>query len=148
MSRKQSDKTELTRKFNILRQENLGKKFTSLEMFDMCHKYAGISKKIFDKMAQDGVFDKYSIGRNVFYMFRDTPLHKDRMFRIFTNFNKKLREKRNSVVGTEPKFSEQEAISFLKGKGYKVLKPQGLDLEALKNDCPEIFEKYSLTVEV
>jgi hypothetical protein len=128
------DYLKLTEDFNLLRGQLANKEFGAEQMYKMCHNI-GISRHLYNNMIRMGFFGSRKEGVRNIYWFKDEPIYKDKMKNCCRTY---ASPKKEPVVPP----TEESAINFLKSIGYKICKPVGFDTASLKEECPEVYEKY------
>ena len=135
---------QLTENLNKVRQENADKTFIRAEIETIVGK-AGISHPYFVELSKAGVFHTQRIGQNVLYAFPKTPIYKgvlEKAYETVRERGRKPEEKKKVFL------DEENAIALLKKLGYRIYKCQGIDIEKLQAEKPEVFNQYKLEVEI
>lgn len=147
MTKQSIDFSELAKKFNQLRQDNLNKKFTATDMRELM-KSIGISASVFHLMGKDSqYFRTRTIGRNREYCFQQFPTHWNLFSRLYSQCSKNRKEY-NSKLKENTTLTEQSAIELLKSLGYILYKDEGLNEDLLKSKYPEIYKEVKQLVKV
>ena len=140
--KKRLDCKELTKEFNELRQNNLGKTFTGKELDQLLLKY-GFSGYILAALKKQFAFDSYKVGNSKLFSFKKDPFHFDRMQDVLRYYNE--HRTKHQPKGTPKELTEEEkAISLLRAQGYEMRKCIGFDLETFQKENPEMYKKYLL----
>lgn len=143
MTKQSIDFSELAKKFNQLRQDNLNKKFTATDMRELM-KSIGISARVFNLMGKDPqYFRTRTIGRNREYCFQQFPTHWHLFNKLYSQCSKNRKEYTSKTTLTE-----QSAIELLKSLGYILYKDEGLNEDLLKSKYPEIYKEVKQLVKV
>lgn len=134
------DYVSVTEAFNKLIQSDK-KIHTPSEMRNIC-KGIGIRADVFQLMMKKGTFFRTrKIGTKKEVVFSSTPIYK--------NIFKELFEEAANVKKNKPKvFKEEEVIEFLKSKGYRIYREDGINENALKKEHPELYRRYLIVNEV
>lgn len=90
-------------------------------------------------MSQKNFFSRKREGVKIFYSFTETPIYMSQFQSLLL---------RKQALPKKEKFSVEEAISFLKEKGYRIFKEEGIDEHRLRKENPEIYNQYLLTKEI
>lgn len=141
--KKTVDLIDLCTKFNELRTSKLEERYSPEEMKDLC-KQIGINERIFHELAKRNVFEKSKFGTKVVYRFSKNPLYKgllEQTYNHIRQLNNISKNKKKSPVELNLT-DEEQAIALLKSKGYRLIKPIGINVESLKKDLPNIYRKY------
>lgn len=128
---KKLDPKELCASFNKARLQNQGTTFPIEELKKVLKSF-GISSYLVSRMRKLNMFNTRLISGRKYYMFSDTPIYVSQFMSLLSKKNMKHVEK----------FTEEEAIAYLKKKGYRVQKPT-IDWDLLFKENPEIVEKYT-----
>lgn len=130
---------ELTRKFNILREQTGERTFSGrgLDKYLMDH---GFSKVFIYVMKRQNCFDCVYKGAKAEYSFKNEPLYIGKMKSVYSEY--KGPKKENDISKHEE--SIKECIEILKNEGYQIRKWKGIDVDAFRKDYPGLFEKYSI----
>lgn len=129
---KKLDPKELCASFNQARLQNQGTTFP-IEELEKLLKTFGISSYLVSRMRKLNMFNTRLISGRKYYMFSDTPIYVAQFMSLLSKKN---------IKHHVEKFTEEEAINFLKNKGYRVQKPV-IDWGLLSKENPEIVEKYT-----
>lgn len=139
-SYKKINTEEVSTKYNSVRENNKGKKFSNEQVIKLL-KEAGLSRNIAVKIAANSTllqqFKREGCGRgkHIGYVFPYNPVHKSWFENwIYPPHSEKPVEK--------DKDFESECAAYLKQQGYKLKKCIGFDEEAFKKDYPQIYQKY------
>lgn len=133
---------ELCEKFNKIRQENIHKIFSPQEMMNLL-KNIGISSTYFREMVKNNFFRMRKNHQNREYTFTDTPIYKAQFEKIYNDFREKQRKPK-----TSNKFTEKEAIDFLKSLGYQIFKSEGIDEDKLQKLYPNIYKELEIIKQI
>lgn len=131
--KKRLDYMELTKKFNEFRMKNKGVQFLRVQLVEEMKKL-GINANLTKKLVRAGIIQAKKLGpkNTKVYTLQDTPLYKE-TFKSLCSVKKKERKKA---------FDVENAIKGLKELGYKVLKPRGFNMEAFKEEHPNLYTAY------
>ena len=135
---------QLTENLNKVRQENMEKTFLRTEIETIVGK-AGISRPYFGELSKAGVFPTERVGQNVLYAFPKTPIYKGVLEKAYENVRARGRKPEDEK---KQFLDEESAIALLKKLGYRIFRYQGIDVEKLQAEKPEVFNQYKLEVEI
>ena len=134
---KKLDYNSMAEKFNSIRMENLGKKFTREDLIRLFSD-SGIKAHIINKMIQNTLF--FTNGRSgtrIFYCFNHVPVYRSKFEELLFQHQRKTELSK-----------EEQAINYLKSLGYKIYKDKGIDVEALQKQHPDIYKSLVITEEI
>mgnify|MGYP007013868943 CR=1 FL=1 len=103
--------------FNMRRENQRGKELSRADVLKYLYEMHFPKKDTILTALCDGKNPPIQKLRKGVYMFNGSPVYKDRLQTALDTFYN-MRKKNNAVV--EPPFSEEEAIAYLKSKGYKI----------------------------
>lgn len=138
------DYKELARRLNEFREKarKENKTFTSAQLYEELQKM-GFNVSIAKRVAAMMDFEK--IGTSKLYSMPETPIHKDRIERLYKDANKSQKRsnaKRKQVKSED--MTEREALSLLIKKGYRIKRAIKFDLERFMKEQPEMYRKYCI----
>jgi hypothetical protein len=127
---------EISAKYNLVRDKNVGKKFSYEQVIKMLVDN-GLSKSIAYKIIKNPTLmqqfkrEGQGRGRHIGYTLPYTPIYKS-WFETWLY-----------PPSTTTKLSiEEEYSEYLKKKGYLLKKCIGFDEDSFKKDYPQLYEKY------
>ena len=142
-SYKKINTEEVSTKYNSVRENNKGKKFSNEQVIKLL-KEAGLSRNIAAKIAANNTllqqFKREGCGRgkHIGYIFPYNPIHKA----WFENWIYPPHSEKPKVSVERDKDFESECATYLKQQGYQLKKLVGFDEESFKKDYPQIYQKY------
>lgn len=129
---------DIQRRFNTVRLTNTGKSFTGSEIRDLMQKN-GISGKVFQLMQKDNAFFmKVRNGNIVNYWFTKEPVGENHFKRLWGSYQEQQKHQIN----------EEHAIAFLKSRGYRISKVEGVDTDKLRTSYPQIYAEMLVVKEI
>lgn len=138
------DIKELTGKFNDFRQKNLGKTFTSGELYDAFYAM-GFNKNVSQMLTRFLNFEK--MGTAKLYSFTKESIHVSKIEAIYKSLRRGAKKYKEKVSATKKveKFvekSEEDVIKQAKKLGLRIQRPKGFDIKKFKEDYPDLYERY------
>lgn len=127
--------TELTKKVNEFRKENIGKQYSSKELYNELYKL-GFNLHISKRVA--ALFPAQKLGTSKYYEMTDEPIHQSKIAALYEASRKVYTKSRNK--GKE--LSEKSAVEFLTGLGYRIKKIVSFDMEKFMKEQPEMYRRY------
>ena len=148
-SYKKINTEEVSAKYNSVRENNKGKKFSNEQVVKLL-KEAGLSGSMAAKIVANNTllqqFKREGMGRgkHIGYIFPYNPVHKT----WFENWIYPKHSEKPRIPVDKDKDFESECAAYLKQQGYQLKKCVGFDEEAFKRDYPQIWSKYLIYKEV
>lgn len=148
-SYKKINTEEVSAKYNSVRENNKGKKFSNEQVVKLL-KEAGLSGSMAAKIVANNTllqqFKREGMGRgkHIGYIFPYNPIHKT----WFENWIYPKHSETSKIPVDKDKDFESECAAYLKQQGYQLKKCVGFDEEAFKRDYPQIWSKYLIYEEV
>ena len=127
--------TELTKKVNEFRKEHIGKQYSSKELYNELYKL-GFNLHISKRVA--ALFPAQKLGTSKYYEMTDEPIHQSKIAALYEASKKAYTKNRNK----KEELTENSAVEFLIGLGYRVKKITGFDMENFKKEQPEMYRRY------
>ena len=127
--------TELTKKVNEFRKENIGKQYSSKELYNELYKL-GFNLHISKRVA--ALFPAQKLGTSKYYEMTDEPIHQSKISALYEASKKAYTKNRNK----KEELTENSAVEFLIGLGYRVKKITGFDMEKFMKEQPEMYRRY------
>ena len=127
--------TELTKKVNEFRKENIGKQYSSKELYNELYKL-GFNLHISKRVA--ALFPTQKLGTSKYYEMTDEPIHQSKIAALYEASKKAYTKNRNK----KEELTENSAVEFLIGLGYRVKKITGFDMEKFMKEQPEMYRRY------
>ena len=127
--------TELTKKVNEFRKENIGKQYSSKELYNELYKL-GFNLHISKRVA--ALFPAQKLGTSKYYEMTDEPIHQSKITALYEASKKAYTKNRNK----KEELTENSALEFLIGLGYRVKKITGFDMEKFMKEQPEMYRRY------
>ena len=119
--------------FNSCRLQNLNQFFEIEELEKILGSF-GIKKQVITKLRAANLFNvRVEAHNRKLYAFTNTPVYVAQFVSLL---------KKEAKKHIAEKFTEQEAIDFLRKKGYRVQKPI-VDWGLLKKENPDLIAKYT-----
>ena len=126
---------ELTKKVNEFRTENIGKQYSSKEIYDELYKM-GFNKHISIRVA--ALFPTQKLGTSKYYEMTDEPIHQSKIAALYEASKKACTKSRNK--GEE--LTERSALELLNTLGYRIKRIIGFDMEKFMKEQPEMYRRY------
>ena len=127
--------TELTKKVNEFRKEHIGKQYSSKELYNELYKL-GFNLHISKRVA--ALFPAQKLGTSKYYEMTDEPIHQSKITALYEASKKAYTKNRNK----KEELTENSALEFLIGLGYRVKKITGFDMEKFMKEQPEMYRRY------
>ena len=127
--------TELTKKVNEFRKEHIGKQYSSKELYEELYKL-GFNLHISKRVA--ALFPAQKLGTSKYYEMTDEPIHQSKISALYEATRKTNTKSRNK----KEELTENSAVEFLIGLGYRVKKITGFDMEKFMKEQPEMYRRY------
>ena len=127
--------TELTKKVNEFRKENIGKQYSSKELYNELYKL-GFNLHISKRVA--ALFPAQKLGTSKYYEMTDEPIHQSKIAALYEASKKAYTKNRNK----KEELTENSAVEFLIGLGYRVKKITGFDMEKFMKEQPAMYRRY------
>ena len=127
--------TELTKKVNEFRKENIGKQYSSKELYNELYKL-GFNLHISKRVA--ALFPAQKLGTSKYYEMTDEPIHQSKISALYEASKRAYTKNRNK----KEELTENSAVEFLIGLGYRVKKITGFDMEKFMKEQPEMYRRY------
>ena len=127
--------TELTKKVNEFRKEHIGKQYSSKELYNELYKL-GFNLHISKRVA--ALFPAQKLGTSKYYEMTDEPIHQSKISALYEASKKAYTKNRNK----KEELTENSAVEFLIGLGYRVKKITGFDMEKFMKEQPEMYRRY------
>ena len=127
--------TELTKKVNEFRKEHIGKQYSSKELYNELYKL-GFNLHISKRVA--ALFPAQKLGTSKYYEMTDEPIHQSKISALYEASKKAYTKNRNK----KEELTENSAVEFLIGLGYRVKKITGVDMEKFMKEQPEMYRRY------
>ena len=127
--------TELTKKVNEFRKEHIGKQYSSKELYNELYKL-GFNLHISKRVA--ALFPAQKLGTSKYYEMTDEPIHQSKSAALYEASKKAYTKNRNK----KEELTENSAVEFLIGLGYRVKKITGFDMEKFMKEQPEMYRRY------
>lgn len=127
--------TELTKKVNEFRKEHIGKQYSSKELYNELYKL-GFNLHISKRVA--ALFPAQKLGTSKYYEMTDEPIHQSKISALYEASRKAYTKNRNK----KEELTENSAVEFLIGLGYRVKKITGFDMEKFMKEQPEMYRRY------
>lgn len=138
------DFTKLCQKFNEFRLAHQNTVYDTRADIQKEMRNLGINVHIFERMCKNNVFNTKRIGKRVQYSFKDIPLYKNDLKRMYIQYNSSIISNKNIKEIN----AESEAIKLLKSLGYKIQKPVGFNEASFRKDHPELYQNYTILEEI
>lgn len=129
--------TELTKKVNEFRKENIGKQYSSKELYEELYKL-GFNLHISKRVA--ALFPTQKLGTSKYYEMTDEPIHQSKIAALYEaskNYSVKSRNKGEELT-------EKSALELLNTLGYRIKKVVGFDMEKFMKEQPEMYRRYCI----
>ena len=126
---------ELTKKVNEFRKEHIGKQYSSKELYNELYKL-GFNLHISKRVA--ALFPAQKLGTSKYYEMTDEPIHQSKIAALYEASKKAYTKNRNK----KEELTENSAVEFLIGLGYRVKKITGFDMEKFMKEQPEMYRRY------
>ena len=126
---------ELTKKVNEFRKEHIGKQYSSKELYNELYKL-GFNLHISKRVA--ALFPAQKLGTSKYYEMTDEPIHQSKISALYEASKKAYTKNRNK----KEELTENSAVEFLIGLGYRVKKITGFDMEKFMKEQPEMYRRY------
>lgn len=126
---------ELTKKVNEFRKEHIGKQYSSKELYNELYKL-GFNLHISKRVA--ALFPAQKLGTSKYYEMTDEPIHQSKIAALYEASKKAYTKNRNK----KEELTENSALEFLIGLGYRVKKITGFDMEKFMKEQPEMYRRY------
>ena len=127
--------SELTKKVNEFRKEHIGKQYSSKELYNELYKL-GFNLHISKRVA--ALFPAQKLGTSKYYEMTDEPIHQSKISALYEASKKAYTKNRNK----KEELTENSAVEFLIGLGYRVKKITGFDMEKFMKEQPEMYRRY------
>ena len=127
--------TELTKKVNEFRKEHIGKQYSSKELYNELYKL-GFNLHISKRVA--ALFPTQKLGTSKYYEMTDEPIHQSKISALYEASKRAYTKNRNK----KEELTENSAVEFLIGLGYRVKKITGFDMEKFMKEQPEMYRRY------
>ena len=127
--------TELTKKVNEFRKEHIGKQYSSKELYNELYKL-GFNLHISKRVA--ALFPAQKLGTSKYYEMTDEPIHQSKIAALYEASKRAYTKNRNK----KEELTENSAVEFLIGLGYRVKKITGFDMEKFIKEQPEMYRRY------
>lgn len=127
--------TELTKKVNEFRKENIGKQYSSKELYNELYKL-GFNLHISKRVA--ALFPAQKLGTSKYYEMTDEPIHQSKISALYEASKKAYTKSRNK--GEE--LTEKSALELLNTLGYRIKRIVGFDMEKFMKEQPEMYRRY------
>ena len=127
--------TELTKKVNEFRKEHIGKQYSSKELYNELYKL-GFNLHIYKRVA--ALFPAQKLGTSKYYEMTDEPIHQSKIAALYEASKRAYTKNRNK----KEELTENSAVEFLIGLGYRVKKITGFDMEKFMKEQPEMYRRY------
>ena len=127
--------TELTKKVNEFRKENIGKQYSSKELYEELYKL-GFNLHISKRVA--ALFPAQKLGTSKYYEMTDEPIHQSKISALYEASKKAYTKSRNK--GEE--LTEKSALELLNTLGYRIKRIVGFDMEKFMKEQPEMYRRY------
>ena len=127
--------TELTKKVNEFRKEHIGKQYSSKELYNELYKL-GFNLHISKRVA--ALFPAQKLGTSKYYEMTDEPIHQSKIAALYEASKRAYTKNRNK----KEELTENSAVEFLIGLGYRVKKITGFDMEKFMKEQPEMYRRY------
>ena len=126
---------ELTKKVNEFRKEHIGKQYSSKELYNELYKL-GFNLHISKRVA--ALFPAQKLGTSKYYEMTDEPIHQSKISALYEASKRAYAKNRNK----KEELTENSAVEFLIGLGYRVKKITGFDMEKFMKEQPEMYRRY------
>ena len=126
---------ELTKKVNEFRKEHIGKQYSSKELYNELYKL-GFNLHISKRVA--ALFPAQKLGTSKYYEMTDEPIHQSKIAALYEASKRAYTKNRNK----KEELTENSAVEFLIGLGYRVKKITGFDMEKFMKEQPEMYRRY------
>ena len=126
---------ELTKKVNEFRKEHIGKQYSSKELYNELYKL-GFNLHISKRVA--ALFPAQKLGTSKYYEMTDEPIHQSKISALYEASKRAYTKNRNK----KEELTENSAVEFLIGLGYRVKKITGFDMEKFMKEQPEMYRRY------
>ena len=126
---------ELTKKVNEFRKEHIGKQYSSKELYNELYKL-GFNLHISKRVA--ALFPAQKLGTSKYYEMTDEPIHQSKIAALYEASKKAYTKNRTK----REELTENSAVEFLIGLGYRVKKITGFDMEKFMKEQPEMYRRY------
>ena len=127
--------SELTKKVNEFRTENIGKQYSSKELYNELYKL-GFNMHISIRVA--ALFPAQKLGTSKYYEMTDEPIHQCKITALYKASKKAYTKSRNK--GEE--LTEKSALELLNTLGYRIKRVIGFDMEKFMKEQPEMYRRY------
>lgn len=127
--------SELTKKVNEFRTENIGKQYSSKEIYEELYKL-GFNMHISIRVA--ALFPTQKLGTSKYYEMTDEPIHQSKIAALYEASKKAYTKSRNK--GEE--LTERSALELLNTLGYRIKRVIGFDMEKFMKEQPEMYRRY------
>ena len=127
--------TELTKKVNEFRKENIGKQYSSKELYNELYKL-GFNLHISKRVA--ALFPAQKLGTSKYYEMTDEPIHQSKIAALYEaskNYSVKSKNKGEELT-------EKSALELLGTLGYRIKRIVGFDMEKFMKEQPEMYRRY------
>lgn len=129
--------SELTKKVNEFRTENIGKQYSSKELYNELYKL-GFNMHISIRVA--ALFPAQKLGTSKYYEMTDEPIHQSKIAALYEASKKAYTKNRNK--GEE--LTEKSALELLNTLGYRIKRVIGFDMEKFMKEQPEMYRRYCI----
>lgn len=132
----------LVGEFNKCRMNNLKKTFSSEKLKNILRSL-GFNRMVTDKLLSTH-FDTVKVGTRKIYYFRNDPLHKAALQKIYDD----IRKYQHDYYESNKESSVDKAISLLKEQGYELRKIAKFDETRFAQEHPELYKQYLIYEEI
>lgn len=127
--------SELTKKVNEFRTENIGKQYSSKELYNELYKL-GFNMHISIRVA--ALFPAQKLGTSKYYEMTDEPIHQSKIAALYEASKKAYTKNRNK----SEELTEKSALELLNTLGYRIKRVIGFDMEKFMKEQPEMYRRY------
>ena len=127
--------SELTKKVNEFRTENIGKQYSSKELYNELYKL-GFNLHISKRVA--ALFPAQKLGTSKYYEMTYEPIHQSKIAALYEaskNYSVKSKNKGEELT-------EKSALELLNTLGYRIKRIVGFDMEKFMKEQPEMYRRY------
>ena len=125
--------TELTKKVNEFRKENIGKQYSSKELYNELYKL-GFNLHISKRVA--ALFPAQKLGTSKYYEMTDEPIHQSKIAALYEASKKSYTRNKGEEL------TEKSALELLNTLGYRIKRIVGFDMEKFMKEQPEMYRRY------
>ena len=131
---------ELIKKLNKFRTENIGKTFTSGQIYEELQKL-GFSASVAKRVA--AILPSEKVGTAKLYSMPEDPIHQSRISAIYDGMKKaQLKYKAKTRREKPAPLTEKAALELLQSKGYRIKRVTGFDMERFMKEQQEMYRRY------